>query len=155
MYISLAVHQEHDFAVEVTRASSSRALLAGNSESASRCWFARSLSPYLFQIYIYDEFLEQMDELEPGDFVLLKNMRSIKPSNSSADLLFKLPGMQIGGSNFGRALLKIASVDANPYELAMLKSERGIEARIADIARKGRELGATWFLADEFRSKLF
>ena len=47
--------------------------------------------------------------LKAGDYVLLRNARSIKPKNSIADMILKLPGAMSTNNKFGRCLKKLIS----------------------------------------------
>ena len=50
--------------------------------------------------------------LQPGDFVLFVNMRSLKAKVSTADTLIKVPGK---GQQYGRGIYKLIENSADNY----------------------------------------
>lgn len=83
--------------------------------------FAPELLSYVYQVFLFDEFIIGSDALRPGDFVLLKNMNvRYARINSQVDMIMKMPGQTPQGLKYGRKIQQIptpveADVDSSMY----------------------------------------
>ncbi|CAF1029090.1 unnamed protein product [Brachionus calyciflorus] len=149
---NLAVHQENDFSLMSTLAATTSA--AANSEYKTKILYSKKASDYLFQVYIFDEFVAQLDTLEPGDFILLKNARTCAPPQSSgADLLIKMPGIQNANqSKYGRGIFKLASYQSVETRQG-LSTNQEVNAILERLHQKIKELGLKFITEEEFRTE--
>lgn len=63
------------------------------------------LLSHMYQVFVFDEFVMASDALQPGDFILLKNM-NVKYAriNSLVEMIMKMPGQTMQGLKYGRKI---------------------------------------------------
>ena len=104
------------------------------------CFFlSKKNLDFLYQFYIYDEFVAELDDLNAGDYILLKNANLFKRKSPKEDLILRLPGAMGTKNKFGRCLKKLVSFTdfSNGLLTNMSNQFRSI---IEFINKKGHEL---------------
>ncbi|RNA18085.1 protection of telomeres 1 [Brachionus plicatilis] len=133
-----AIIQEKEFSIEQTK---------------NKVLFSKKITEFIFTVYIFDEFVQQLQYLEPGDFVLFKNARVCPaPNKSDADLLIKMPGIQNSNqSRYGRSIQKICSLENAPQI-----SDHGPEISqiIENLLKKSKEYDLNFVPEEQFRCEI-
>jgi hypothetical protein len=62
MLISYAIHQENEFTIESTLSSATAA--AVNSDYQAKVFFSKEILEYLYQLYVFDEFVNDLESIE-------------------------------------------------------------------------------------------
>ena len=83
--------------------------------------YSPDLLSYVYQVFVFDEFMIASNGLRPGDFIFLKNM-NVKYAriNSQLDMIMKMPGQSIQGLKYGRKIQTLAApseIDAQASRL--------------------------------------
>lgn len=137
-----AVHQENDFEI-VSFANEAH-------NDPNELFFSDSIKESAFQVYIYDEFVETLSKIKPGDFVLLRNVKVVKPNNSEADLIMKLPGdNETAVRRYRRAIVKLTDYKA---DISHLSEYNEVGLVIQSIHSKSNNFNVGFIAEETFKS---
>jgi hypothetical protein len=84
---------------------------------------------------------------------LLKNIRSCKPNNSPSDTVIKLPGVLTAYNKFGRAIIKLASINDDLKNIDF--GSQIVQSTINNIKQKAIDLKFAFHSKQEFLSEFY
>jgi len=119
-------------------------------------YFVKAMGVYAHQLFIYDEHEILLESLEPGDFILARNVRCAVPNGSEADVVLRMPTQ---GAQFHRTIIvvlphKALVPNGMPIKLApAFAANMNVTLLVQETNAMASKLGARLIAEAEFKAE--